>query len=162
YVCQANSPDGTIRNRPRALQPRPKLSATAHRRLRHHAIRGEGARDIEEARATGDETNAMNARSFIIILILIAATAAPTFAAEPVDEKIDWIRMQKPLDAVHNLKKNYNIDEKRIYVAGFSAGGEIASTILAAWSDVFRGGVFMNAGGFHFGAADETGRYISG
>jgi hypothetical protein len=54
-----------------------------------------------------------------------------------------------PLDAVHNMKKLYNIDEKRIYISGFSAGGSFACALLRCFPDVFSGGLFLMGGAFH-------------
>ncbi len=43
------------------------------------------------------------------------------------------------VDAVHNLKKQYNVDDTRIYTAGFSNGGRNARGALITHPDVFRG-----------------------
>lgn len=55
-----------------------------------------------------------------------------------------------PLDAVHNLKKTYHIDENRVYVCGFSAGGALATHMLRGFPDVFRGGLFLLGGYFYY------------
>jgi hypothetical protein len=48
-----------------------------------------------------------------------------------------------PLDAVHNLKKLYNIDPNRVYASGFSAGGALATMMVRGFPEVFRGGLFL-------------------
>jgi predicted esterase len=48
-------------------------------------------------------------------------------------------RVGLALDAVFNLKKQYNIDGKRIYAAGMSGGAKIASLLGVAYPDVFSG-----------------------
>ena len=53
------------------------------------------------------------------------------------------------LDAVHNLKRQYAIDEKRVYVAGYSAGATEASRLVRGRPDVFRGGLFLMGGPFY-------------
>lgn len=52
-------------------------------------------------------------------------------------------RCRLALDAVCNTCRRYVIDPKRIYVAGFSGGGRIASILGVAYADVFRGAVAM-------------------
>lgn len=54
-----------------------------------------------------------------------------------------WDRTALALDAVHNMKRLYSLDERRIYVAGYSGGGRVASGLAIAWSDLFRGGMFL-------------------
>jgi hypothetical protein len=63
-----------------------------------------------------------------------------------------------PLDIVHNMKKLYSIDENRVYVSGFSAGGQAATMMLRAFPDVFHGGLFLMGGCFYLSRIDETGR----
>ena len=53
------------------------------------------------------------------------------------------IRMGMALDAVHNLKTRYKIDEERIYIAGASGGAKVANILGVGWPDVFRGGFYM-------------------
>lgn len=59
-----------------------------------------------------------------------------------------WYRVALALDAVHNMKKLYAIDPARIYVAGFSGGGRLASRVGLHYADVFTGGIYM--GGCNF------------
>jgi predicted esterase len=65
----------------------------------------------------------------------------------------------KSLDAVHNLKKLYNLDESRIYASGFSAGGSQATYVLRAFPEVFRGAYLLLGGAFYSRYDDKkTGR----
>jgi poly(3-hydroxybutyrate) depolymerase len=65
-------------------------------------------------------------------------------------------RMGLPLDVVHNLKSLYDVDDKRVYVAGFSAGASSSASLLAGYPDVFRGGLFLNSGPFYRCVAEPT------
>ncbi|NMO17660.1 PHB depolymerase family esterase [Pyxidicoccus fallax] len=47
---------------------------------------------------------------------------------------------------VDAMKSAYSIDPERVYVAGFSAGGYLASALLASYPDVFSG-ASINSGG---------------
>lgn len=59
------------------------------------------------------------------------------------------------LDAVHNLKRLYSIDESRVYASGFSAGGQMATMMVRGFPEVFRGGLFLMGGYFYH--SRETG-----
>ncbi len=63
-----------------------------------------------------------------------------------------------PLDAVHNVKKLYNIDADRVYVSGFSAGGCSATMMVRGFPEVFRGGLFLMGGYFYLSYKDQSGR----
>ncbi len=63
-----------------------------------------------------------------------------------------------PLDAVHNLKKLYNIDENRVYASGFSAAGGVATSMVRGFPEVFRGGLFLMGGCFYLSYVGENGR----
>lgn len=63
-----------------------------------------------------------------------------------------------PLDAVHNLKKLYNIDAGRVYAAGFSAGGSMAAMMVRGFPEVFRGGLFLMGGYFYLSYVGASGR----
>lgn len=52
-------------------------------------------------------------------------------------------RIPLALDAYANMTKQYNINEKRVYLSGISGGGRVASMIAFHYSDLFAGGVFM-------------------
>jgi len=48
-------------------------------------------------------------------------------------------RMRLALDGSYNMRLRYRISPRRIYVAGFSGGGRVASRLGVAFSDVFTG-----------------------
>ena len=50
-----------------------------------------------------------------------------------------WIRTGLALDAVHNMRARYPLAPDRIYVAGFSGGGRMASRLGVMYADVFDG-----------------------
>ena len=52
-------------------------------------------------------------------------------------------RMPVTLDAVHNMKKLYSINPKRIYLSGLSGGGRISSMTTMHYPDIYAGGIFM-------------------
>ncbi|MCE9668471.1 PHB depolymerase family esterase [Myxococcus stipitatus] len=56
---------------------------------------------------------------------------------------------------VDAMKAAYSIDGSRVYVAGFSAGGYLASALLATYPDVFAAGA-INAGGPYKCATSST------
>jgi len=53
------------------------------------------------------------------------------------------------LDGVHNMIQRYNIDRQRIFVSGFSAGGQLATYMLRRYPDVFSGGLLLMGGYFY-------------
>ena len=61
---------------------------------------------------------------------------APNRIANPRDI---WVRTGLCLDAVHNGRQRYEIDPRRIYIAGFSKGGRVASRLGIVYADVFTG-----------------------
>jgi poly(3-hydroxybutyrate) depolymerase len=58
------------------------------------------------------------------------------------------------MEMIAKMKSDYSIDVRRIYVEGLSAGGWMASDLLASWPDVFAGGATI-AGGPAFCAMTE-------
>jgi len=52
-------------------------------------------------------------------------------------------RIPLALDAAYNMQKLYNIDPNRVYVAGLSGGGRVASITAFHHSDVYDGGIFI-------------------
>lgn len=54
-----------------------------------------------------------------------------------------WYRVNLTLDAVHNVSQFYPIDPRRIYVAGYSGGGRLASAMTFVYPEVFTGGFFF-------------------
>jgi|GEM_PF-392637 len=63
-----------------------------------------------------------------------------------------------PLDAVHNMKRLYNIDENRVYASGFSAGGQMATMMVRGFPEVFHGGLFLMGGHFYHSRKSENGQ----
>ncbi|MBN1816579.1 MAG: hypothetical protein JW828_04415 [Sedimentisphaerales bacterium] len=57
-------------------------------------------------------------------------------------------RIPLALDGLHNIQKLYKIDPERIYVAGLSGGGNVASIMAFHFSDVFTGGIFVIGASF--------------
>jgi hypothetical protein len=53
------------------------------------------------------------------------------------------------VDAVFNLKQRYNIDDTRIYTAGFSNGGRNASRAQVAYPEVFNGCLCLAGDNFY-------------
>jgi predicted esterase len=80
-------------------------------------------------------------------------------SAYEADEQGMHFTPAMPLDAVHNLRKLYCIDQQRIYVSGFSAGAGLASSTLRAFPDVFKGGLFLLGGSFYVVNKTEEGVY---
>lgn len=52
-------------------------------------------------------------------------------------------RIPLALDAAYNMPKLYTVDPNRIYVAGVSGGGRVASITAFHHSDIYHGGVFI-------------------
>jgi predicted esterase len=59
------------------------------------------------------------------------------------NEEFVWRRMGLALDAVHNMKERYRIDENRVFIAGASGGGRVASGLGLHFPDVFAGGYYQ-------------------
>jgi hypothetical protein len=54
-----------------------------------------------------------------------------------------WLRLSLAVDAAENIKKQYKIDPERVYTAGVSGGGFCSAVLNWAYSDVFRGGIYI-------------------
>ena len=50
-------------------------------------------------------------------------------------------RMRMAVDANHNLRGLFNVDERRVYVSGFSGGSRVASMLGVCYADMFTGAV---------------------
>ena len=48
------------------------------------------------------------------------------------------------LDAAHNMRQLYSVDEERVFVGGYSGGGRVTSGLAMLYSEVFRGGFSMS------------------
>jgi dienelactone hydrolase len=59
------------------------------------------------------------------------------------NERRIHFRVALALDAVVNLQDRFTLDPERIYAAGFSGGGRIASRLGIHYADVFQGGIYM-------------------
>lgn len=88
------------------------------------------------------------------------------------DQAVYSRRIPLALTGLANIESRYRIDPARVYVGGFSGGGKVASTIAAAYADVFTGGLFV-ANSFGIGTTEipvpapdvyklmrERGRYV--
>jgi hypothetical protein len=51
------------------------------------------------------------------------------------------VRVGLALDAVHNLRGRYKLDEKRMYIGGVSGGAKVAEMAAMAYPDVFDGAI---------------------
>ena len=63
------------------------------------------------------------------------------------NDRYHWYRTGLALDAVHNMQQLYNIHPDRVYVAGYSGGGRVASSLALLYPEVFQGG------GYFFGCS---------
>lgn len=52
-----------------------------------------------------------------------------------------WYRFALALDAVYNMIQLYEIDDQRIYVAGYSGGGRMTSGLALLYPETFAGGL---------------------
>ncbi len=59
------------------------------------------------------------------------------------NERAIWCRMGLAIDAVHNIKKRYDINPNRIFISGASGGGRISSMLGVCYPDIFKGGIYM-------------------
>lgn len=60
-----------------------------------------------------------------------------TYVERGVEENMSIIEM------IDHMSERYEIDDRRVYVTGVSAGGGMASLMLALWPDVFAGGAII-------------------
>ncbi|MEK7414993.1 MAG: hypothetical protein AAB263_16890 [Planctomycetota bacterium] len=82
-----------------------------------------------------------NARAYSALLakhklIWVGATNVPNERAVPP-------RWGLALDAVWNMRKQYRIDPRRVYISGFSGGGRCASQVGPTWPELFSGGIYF-------------------
>jgi predicted esterase len=73
-------------------------------------------------------------------------------------------RIPLALDAAYNMQKLYNIDPNRVYVAGISGGGRVASITAFHHSDVYDGGIFVIGANYweSMSAPDQNGSWRAG
>ena len=55
-----------------------------------------------------------------------------------------WYRYLLALEAVHNMRQLYRIDEASVFVGGYSGGGRVTSGLAMLFPEVFRGGYSMS------------------
>lgn len=67
-------------------------------------------------------------------------------------------RARLALDATSNMCRQFKIDRRRIYIAGFSGGARMASMLGVAWPDVFRGTFSVCGVNFYRNVKTTTGR----
>jgi predicted peptidase len=58
------------------------------------------------------------------------------------------------LDAAFNMRQLYKIDTNRVFVAGFSGGGRVASMVGIAYADVFTGTICICGVNFYTDVAE--------
>ncbi len=67
-------------------------------------------------------------------------------------------RFRLALDAQHNLRARFRIEPRRVYVAGFSGGGRVASMVAVAYADVFAGAAPFMGVNFYQDVKAEDGK----
>ncbi|MDI1295116.1 MAG: PHB depolymerase family esterase [bacterium] len=73
----------------------------------------------------------------------------------PIDSRQDGGEAQSIRQMIAAMVATYAIDERRMFVTGLSAGGAMASIMLARYPDLFAGGAII--AGLPFGAAASVG-----
>lgn len=59
------------------------------------------------------------------------------------NDRSTWLRMHFALDAVYNIQKRYNIDERRVVISGISGGGFVSSRLAIGFADIFTGALYL-------------------
>jgi hypothetical protein len=74
------------------------------------------------------------------------------------------VRFGLALDAVHNMRKLYNIDDSRVYVSGISGGGKVSMMLAIIYPEVFNGAIpIVGATYFrHIPISGENGKFWQG
>ena len=84
-------------------------------------------------------------------------------SAPSVAKRSGMQRLGLPIDAIHNMKQLYSIDDSRVYISGFSGGGLHAAMVVHVYPDVFRGAFFINGEDFYNNSRwNEQGRLDAG
>jgi predicted esterase len=60
-----------------------------------------------------------------------------------------FARMRMAVDANDNMRDLYDIDDKRVYVSGFSGGGRVASMLGVTYADMFTGTIAFMGTNFY-------------
>lgn len=61
------------------------------------------------------------------------------------NDRYVWVRVGLAIEAAHNMKKLYAIDEERVYVGGLSGGSHCACDTAIDYADLFQGGFYFCA-----------------
>lgn len=59
------------------------------------------------------------------------------------NQRSTWVRLGLALDAAYNMQRLYAINPDRVYVAGYSGGGRVASALGMLFTDVFHGALCL-------------------
>lgn len=65
------------------------------------------------------------------------------------------LEIQSIMQMVHYMQKRYAIDRNRIFIVGFSSGGQMANILAATYPDTFSAGAILGAGGYVCQAGHE-------
>ena len=57
------------------------------------------------------------------------------------NEQSNQNKFQLIFDAMHNAKRQYHIDDQRVYITGLSGGGKVSSILTICFPDVFTGAI---------------------
>jgi predicted esterase len=68
-------------------------------------------------------------------------------------------KFQLVFDAIASARERYHIDERRVYIAGMSGGGKVASILGLCFPEVFAGAVAIVGVGTHSRLDESWGRY---
>ncbi len=67
-------------------------------------------------------------------------------------------RMRMAIDANVGMRKRYRIDERRVYVSGFSGGARVSSMLGVAFADLFTGAIPFMGVNFYTDLPAENGK----
>jgi len=65
------------------------------------------------------------------------------------NERFTWDRVALAVAAANNMRSLYDLAPERIYVAGYSGGGRMASALAMLFPEVFRGGILVVGADFY-------------
>ena len=68
-------------------------------------------------------------------------------------------RIRLAVDLNHNLRGILNVDDRRVYVSGFSGGGRVASMVGVSYADMFSGAVCWMGANFYRAVKSPTGKW---
>lgn len=92
-----------------------------------------------------DDVDATNPRAFFFGRVIQDVLAEHKLIWVSYDDAGNPVmpnkRMGLALDAVHNVTRQYNIDEERVYVSGMSGGGRLTCMTAVYYPQVFTGAV---------------------